>query len=149
MVGNANPWFKGTVSLCNKLISEKKSVKNYNIHENCDFIYLSRNKMIWIPEIGRQCYALIDAMFIETMWRHLVEWRHELTWSHRHACARGRHPISMRGKRLLMRILVSSIWKLLQLFLAQKLISSKCVLFQSNLIPSDTVPLKGRYRSTC
>ena len=61
--------FKGTVSPCNKLISEKKSVKNYNIHKNCDWIwlYLSRNKMIWIPEMGRQCYALIDAMFIETV----------------------------------------------------------------------------------
>ena len=62
-------FFKGTVSLCNKLISEKKSVKNYNIHGNCYLIwlYLSRNKMIGIPEIGKQCEALIDAMLIETM----------------------------------------------------------------------------------
>ena len=59
---------KGTVSPCNKLIPGKR-VKNYNIHENrdCILIYPSRNRMIWIPEIGVQCYALIDAMFIETM----------------------------------------------------------------------------------
>ena len=31
---------------------------------------------------------------------------------------------------------------LLQLLLAHKLIASKCVLFQNNLLPSDTVPLK-------
>ena len=30
---------------------------------------------------------------------------------------------------------------LLQLLLAQKLVSSKCVLFKNNLLPSDTVPL--------
>ena len=30
---------------------------------------------------------------------------------------------------------------LLPLLLAQKLISSKCVLFKNNLLPSDTVPL--------
>ena len=29
-----------------------------------------------------------------------------------------------------------------QLLLAQKLIFSKCVLFQNNLLPSDTVPLR-------
>ena len=60
---------KGTVSPCNKLSSEKNSVKNYNIHENsnCIWLYLCWNKMIRIPEMGRQCYALIDAMFIETM----------------------------------------------------------------------------------
>ena len=33
-------YIKGTVSPCNKLISEEKSVKNYNIHENCDCIWL-------------------------------------------------------------------------------------------------------------
>ena len=31
-----------------------------------DNIY-QKNKMIQIPELGGQCYALIDAMFIETM----------------------------------------------------------------------------------
>ena len=34
---------------------------------------------------------------------------------------------------------------LLQLLLAQKLISSKCVLFQDNSLLSDTVPLKLHY----
>ena len=34
---------------------------------------------------------------------------------------------------------------LLQFSLALKLISSKCVLFQNNLLPSDTVPLKVCY----
>ena len=53
------------------------------------------------------------------------------------ACARGRHPISMQGKWRLMSILKA----LLQLLLAQKLISIKCVRFKSNLLPSDTVPL--------
>ena len=32
---------------------------------------------------------------------------------------------------------------LLQLLLAQKLTSSKCVLFKNDLLPSDTVPLRG------
>ena len=93
--------------------------------------------------MGRQCYALIDAMFIETMWRHLVERRHELTWSHRHTCTRGRHPISMRGKWRLMCILdFFNMKTLLQLLLAHKWKSSKNVLFKNNLLQSDTVPLK-------
>ena len=56
---------KGTASLCNKLVSEKKSLKNYNTHENCDciWLYLSRNNMIRIPEIGSYfkitCYKVI------------------------------------------------------------------------------------------
>ena len=61
-----------------------------------------------------------------------------------HKCARGRHPISMRGKWRLMCILAFFKMKtLLQLFLAQKLISSKCIglLFKNNLLQSDTVPL--------
>ena len=71
-----------------------------------------------------------------------MERRHELTRSHRHTCARGRHLISMRGKWCLMRILDFFNTKtLLQLLLAQKLISSKCVLFKNNSLPSDTVPL--------
>ena len=62
-----------------------------------------------------------------------------------HTCARGRHPISMRGKWRLMCILdFFNMKTLLQLLLAQKLISSKCVLFQNNLLPSDTVPLSEK-----
>ena len=111
-------------------------------------IYLSRNKMIGIPEMGRQCYALIDAMFIETMYRHLVERRQELTWSHRHTCARGRHPVSTRGKWRLMCILdFFNMKTLLQLLFVQKLISSMCVLLKNNLLQGDTVPLIKLYNS--
>ena len=73
-----------------------------------------------------------------------MERRQELTWSHRHTRARGRHPISMRGKWRLTCILdFFNMKTLLQLLLAQKLISSKCVLFKNNLVPSDTAPLIG------
>ena len=50
--------------------------------------------------------------------------------------------MSMRGKWRLMCILDFFKMKtLLQLLLAQKLISSQCVLFKNNLLQSDTVPL--------
>ena len=59
-----------------------------------------------------------------------------------HTRVRGRHPISMRGKWRLMCVLDFFNTKtLLQLLLAQKLTSSKCVLFKNNLLPGDTVPL--------
>ena len=38
---------------------------------------------------------------------------------------------------------------LLKLLLAQKLISSMRVLFKTNLLPSDTVPLKSHLITTC
>ena len=48
----------------------------------------------------------------------------------------------MRGKWRLMCILESRDMKtLLQLLLARKLISSKCLLFKNNLLQGDTVPL--------
>ena len=51
----------------------------------------------------------------------------------------------MREKWRLMCILDFFNTKtLLQLLLAQKLIYGKCVLFQNNLLPSDTVPLTQR-----
>ena len=57
---------------------------------------------------------------------------------------RGRHPVSMRGKWRLMRILdFFNMKTLLQLLSAQKLTFSKCALFQNNLLPSDTVPLNS------
>ena len=59
-----------------------------------------------------------------------------------HACARGRHPVSMRGKWRPMCILdFFNMKTLLQLLLAQKLI-----IFINNLLPSDTVPLKISYQ---
>ena len=62
--------------------------------------------------------------------------------SYRHTRARGRHPISMRGKWHLMCVLdFFNMETLLQLLLTQKLISSKCALFKNNFLPSDTVPL--------
>ena len=64
-------WVKGTVSLCNNLISEKKKKAWKSIISMkiviAFWLYQSRNKMTWIPEMGGQCYALIDAMFIEAM----------------------------------------------------------------------------------
>ena len=119
----------------------------HHILENCDciWLYLSRNKMIWIPEMGRQCYGLIDAMFIETMWRLLVERMHELTWSHRHTRARGRHPISMRGKwRLTCIFDFFNMKTLLKFILVQKLISSKYVVFQNNLLPKWYCPFNEK-----
>ena len=48
----------------------------------------------------------------------------------------------MQGKwRLMCMLNFFKMKTLLQLLLAQKLISSKCVLFKNNLLPSDTVPL--------
>ena len=51
----------------------------------------------------------------------------------------------MRGKWRLICVFwkrdIFNMKTLLQVLLARKLLSSKCVLFKNNLIPSDTVPL--------
>ena len=55
----------------------------------------------------------------------------------------------MRGKWRLMCIFgflqYENFAIYMQLLLAQKLISSKCVLFKNNLLQSDTVPLNACY----
>ena len=54
----------------------------------------------------------------------------------------------MRGKWRLMCILdFFNMKTLLQLLLAQKLISSKCVLFKNNLLQGDTVPLSNKLKT--
>jgi len=72
----------------------------------------------------------------------------------RHSCPRGRHQLSvsadiygkMAPDMYLANVVISSIWKLLQLLLPLPLISSKCEQLKYHLLQSGTFPLTSSYQ---
>jgi len=120
-------------------------------HENCNWIWAhqSLNKMFQIIGFVWKCKAQTGAILL-TVCRALY-WTKGIS-SHgtrRHTRPRRCHQLSVYAKiygkmatnMFLANVLISSIWKLLQLLLSPPFISNKCLQFKYHLLQSGTFPL--------